>query len=199
MPFLAYLFTHATRLTFYSSQASRGEGKVMGYTATWKILEDIIIELRKKGVTIPPNVMTDLKSAKLMINISQVEGSRGEAAQKVEEYLANVEGYLITEAQKTFGSERVDEWLRRLEAASCEVCEVKEEKKEDKYISGVPRDQKWIRVEPIQSLPPERLKQLAQELNLSVNPQKDGRLVVYGQPENIKEFLKKMTAEAIKK
>jgi hypothetical protein len=169
----------------------------MGYTATWRILEDIIIELRKKGVTIPPNVMTDLKSAKLMINISQAEGSTGEVTQKVEEYLANVEGYLITEAEKTFGSERVDEWLRRLEAAICEVCEVKEE--EDKFILGVPRDQKWIRVEPIQSLRPERLKQLAQELNLTVNPQKDGRLVVYGQPENIKEFLKKMTAEAIKK
>ena len=101
----------------------------MGYTATWRILEDIIIELRKKGVTIPPNVMTDLKSAKLMINISQAEGSTGEVTQKVEEYLANVEGYLITEAQKTFGSERVDEWLRRLEAAICEVCEVKEKKK----------------------------------------------------------------------
>jgi hypothetical protein len=141
--------------------------------------------------------MTDLKSAKLMINISQAEGSTGEVTQKVEEYLANVEGYLITEAQKTFGSERVDEWLRRLEAAICEVCEVKEE--EDKFILGVPRDQKWIRVEPIQSLRPERLKQLAQELNLTVKPQKDGRLVVYGQPEDIKEFLKKMTAEAIKK
>ena len=111
----------------------------MGYTATWRILEDIIIELRKKGVTIPPNVMTDLKSAKLMINISQAEGSTGEVTQKVEEYLANVEGYLITEAEKTFGSERVDEWLRRLEAAICEVCEVKEE--EDKFILGVPRDQ----------------------------------------------------------
>ena len=169
----------------------------MGYTATWRILEDIIIELRKKGVTIPPNVMTDLKSAKLMINISQAQGSTGEVTQKVEEYLANVEGYLITEAQKTFGSERVDEWLRRLEAAICEVCEVKEQ--EDKFILGVPRGQKWIRVEPIQSLPPERLKQLAQELNLTVNPQKDGRLVVYGKPEDIKEFLKRMAAEAIKK
>ncbi|MCX6644331.1 MAG: DUF2096 family protein [Candidatus Bathyarchaeota archaeon] len=169
----------------------------MGYTATWRILEDIIIELRKKGVTIPPNIMTDLKSAKLMINISQAEGSTGEATQKVEEYLANVEGYLITEAEKTFGSERVDEWLRRLEAAICEVCEVKEE--EDKFILGVPRDQKWIRVEPIGNLTSERLQQIAKESNLSVSPQKDGRLVVYGQPEDIKEFLKKMTAEAIKK
>jgi hypothetical protein len=169
----------------------------MGYGTRWQILEDIIIELKKKGVTVPPNVMTDLKSAKLMINISQTEGSRGETSQKVEEYLANVEGYLITEGQKRFGSERVDEWLRQLEAASCDVCEVREQ--EEKFISGVPRDQKWIRVEPIPSLPPERLKKIAEELKLTVKPQKDGRLLVYGSQENIKEFLRKMTAEATKK
>ena len=40
---------------------------------------------------------------------------------------------------------------------------------------------------------------MVKENNLSVNPQKDGRLVVYGQPEVIKEFLKKMTDETKKK
>ena len=34
-------------------------------------LEDLMIELRKKGVTIPPEVINDLKSAKLMIKISE--------------------------------------------------------------------------------------------------------------------------------
>ena len=93
--------------------------------------------------------------------------------------------------------ETVDQWLRRLEEANAETCEEKIE--ENKFITGVPRDQKWVRVEPIGNLPTERIQQIAKESNLSVNPQKDGRLVVYGQPESIKEFLKKMTAEAIKK
>jgi hypothetical protein len=172
----------------------------MGYAATWKLLEDMMIELRKRGVAIPASVLTDLKSAKLMINISQAEGSRGEATQKVEEYLTNVEGYLVAEVEKTFGSERVDAWLRRLDAVSCEVCEAEPEKKaEDTFISGVPRDQKWIRVEPIQTLPEKRLAQMAKDLNLQVNPQKNGRLVIFGQPEEIKKFLKKMSAEAAKK
>jgi len=156
-----------------------------------------MIELRRKGVTIPSEVLADLKSAKLMIKISEQESSRGEASQKVEEYLGTVESYLITEGQKALSSETVDKWLRRLEEASTEMYEAHAE--ENKFITGVPRDQTWVRVEPAGNLPTERIQKLAKESNLSVNPQKDGRLVVYGQPECIKEFLKKMTAEAIKK
>jgi hypothetical protein len=170
----------------------------MGHNmASWKLLEDMMIELRKKGVDIPLNVLEDLRSAKLMINLSCMEESRGEAVMKAEEYLANVEAFLITEAQKALGSATVDQWLRRLEEANAETCEVKKEEKQ--FVVGIPRDQKWIRVEPINSLTAERLQQLAGEVNLSVNKQSDGRLIVYGKPEDIKEFVKKMTIEATKK
>ena len=169
----------------------------MGHTATWKVLEDLMIELRKKGVNLPPEVLTDLKSAKLMIKISEQEGGSGEASQKVEEYLGTVESYLITEAEKVFSPESVDQWLDRLAKATAETCE--EQIEENIFITGVPRDQKWVRVEPVGNLPTERIQRLAKESNLSVNPQKDGRLVVFGQSECIKEFLKKMTAEASKK
>lgn len=169
----------------------------MGHNmATWELLEDMMIELKRKGVNIPANVMEDLRAAKSMIKLSCMENSRGEAIQKAEEYLSNVEVYLINEAQKTFGSETADQWLRRLEEANAEVCE--ELTAENTFVTGVPRDQKWVRVEPINNLPTERIQQLAKEQNLQVKPQKDGRLVVYGQPECIKEFLKKMTAEAAK-
>jgi hypothetical protein len=170
----------------------------MSYTAKWKVLEDMLIELRKKGVTVPPQVLTELKSAKLMIKISEAEHSRGDASQKVEEYLGSVEASLITEAEKTLKPETVDKWLMQLEEANAEVAE-EEPVEENKFITGVPRDQKWVRVEPGGNLSKERIQQFAQESNLSVNPQKDGRLTVYGQIENIKEFLKKMTAETTKK
>ncbi len=169
----------------------------MSHTATWKILEDLMIELKKTGVILQPNVINDLRSAKLMIKISESAGSTGDVSQKVEEYLGNVESYLINEAQKTLGSEIVDQWLRRLENATAETSEEKTE--ENKFITNVPRDQKWVRVEPISNLTKELIQQIAKESNLSINPQKDGRLVVYGQPEAIKDFLKKMTSEANKK
>jgi tRNA U34 2-thiouridine synthase MnmA/TrmU len=84
-----------------------------------------------------------------------------------------------------------------LDEAHFEVCE--EKTQENKFVTGVPRDQKWVRVEPSGNLTSERIKQIAKENNLSVNPQKDGRLLVFGQPVGIKDFVKKMTAETTKK
>jgi hypothetical protein len=178
----------------------------MGYEAVWKVLEEIIIELRKKGVETPLNVMNDLKSAKILMNVlGASEGDRGEAALKIEQYLGSMEAYLVTEAQKTFSSARIDAWLRRIEEANCDTCQTcgvateKTGKAEAKFITGVPRDQKWIRVEPLASLPAEKLKQLAKETSLSFREEKDGHLIVHGNAENIKNFVKKMTEQTTKK
>ena len=67
---------------------------------------------------------------------------------------------------------------------------------ESTLITGIPRDQKWIRVEPMPNLSAEKLTVIAKENSLSVNQQKDGRLVVYGQQEGIKTFLKQMAEQA---
>jgi hypothetical protein len=165
----------------------------MGHNiATWKLLEEMLIELKKRGVNVPSNVMEDLRAAKSMIKLSCMQGG-GDAIQKAEEYIANVEAYLINEAQKIFDSETADQWLRRLEDANTEVCD--KVKAENTFVTGVPRDQKWVRVEPIESLPTDRILQIAKEQKLQVKSQNDGRLLVYGQNDDIKIFLKKMTAE----
>ncbi len=177
----------------------------MGYEAVWKVLEEIIIELRKKGVTTPQRIMNDLKSAKVLMKIMDAsEKDRGETAPKIEQYLGSVEAYVITEAQKTFAPSRIDAWLRRIEEASCDTCQTcvvpteTKEKTEAKFITGLPRDQKWIRVEPLASLPAEKLKQLAGETSLSFREETDGHLTVYGSAENIKNFVKKMTEQTAK-
>ena len=170
----------------------------MGHNmASWKVLEDMLIELEKKGVKIPENTLSDLRSAKSMIKLhcTQSKGA-GDVLQKAEELTANVEAYLAEEAQKVFGPEKVDAWLRRLEEANAEICE--ENPKENEFVTGIPRDQKWIRLEPINDLSTERIKQIACDLGLEIKPQKDGKMIVYGQQENIKEFIKKMTKEAAK-
>jgi len=169
----------------------------MGYLAMWKVLEEIITEFRKKQLSIPEKVMNDLKAAKTMIQIVNADSGHGENNLKIEEYLGSVEAYLVTEAQKHFAPEHIDQWLKRLEIANCEICE--ENAEETRFIAGVPRDQKWIRIEPLANLPVEKLKQLAKETNLSTSIQKDGRMLVYGQAEDLKEFVKKMTKETNKK
>jgi hypothetical protein len=173
----------------------------VGYSETWKILEEILIELRKKGHPAPENVMSDLKSAKTLIKLIDTGEDRGEIGRKVEQYLASVEAYLVTEAQVMFPAERIDEWLRRLEASSCDVCTGETKavtKEESRFIPGLPRDQKWVRVTPIATLPQEKLEQLAVESGLSFKEENDGHLIVFGNAEGIRNFVKKMTAAACK-
>jgi hypothetical protein len=161
----------------------------MGHNlASWKLLEDMMLELKKSGVEVPSKVVEDLRSAKSMIQLTKTEGSHGDALQKAEEYLANVEAYVVTEGQNVFGSEKVDGWLRRLEEANAEVCE--DDAVCDKFVTGVPRDQKWVRVEPMGDLTADKVQKLAAERGLQVKTQADGRLVVYGSAENLKVFLK---------
>lgn len=166
----------------------------MGHTmATWRLLEDMMLALKKAGVEIPTKILEDLRTAKSMIKLSCTEGSHGHAIQKAEELHANVEAYLVTEAQKVFGSDRVDEWLMQLEEANAVACE---EPEENVFVTGVPRDQKWVRVEPHNDFTAERIEQMAKEHNLQIKHQVDGKLLLHGQLGEIKDLIKKMTAAA---
>jgi len=165
----------------------------MGYLAAWKVLEEMITNFRKRGIIAPAKIMSDLRSAKTLINVLKADPSRADTSQKIEEYLLNVESYLVSEGQKLFGTEYVDEWLKRLDEKGRKIFEEKEE--ETRFIPGLPREQKWIRVKPSAELPIEKLKVLTEESSLSYNVQNDGCLLVYGKDERIKDFVKKMTTK----
>ena len=165
----------------------------MGYLAVWKVLDEMIMELRQRGLEIPPQVMSDLKSALVTIKIGEVDISAGETAPKIEEYLGNVESYLVTEAQK-YEPKYIDEWLKRIDEAgygTCDTCE--DEDPKPRFVSGVPRDQKWVRVEPKDELTFEKLMKFAEQAGLSTRPEEDGHLLVYGKQEAVREFLSHIT------
>jgi hypothetical protein len=166
--------------------------KPLGYLAIWKVLEEMITDFKKKGVTVPANVLNDLKYAKTLINILKADPTRLETSQKIEEYLNSVEAYLISEGQR-FGDKYVEEWVKRLEDASRKIFE--EEEEETRFVPGLPREQRWVRVKPSEEMPVEALKALADELNLSFEVQKDGCLLVYGADERLKDFVKKMATK----
>jgi len=165
----------------------------MGYLAAWKVLEEMITDFRKRGITVPGEIVSNLRHAKTLINVLGADPTRLDTSQKVEGHLLSIESYLVSEGQKNFGNSYVEQWLERLNEAGSKV--VEEEEKETKFISGVPREQKWICVKPSAELPIEGIKALADELNLSFNLQNDGCLLVYGEDRSIKIFVKKMTAK----
>jgi hypothetical protein len=91
-----------------------------------------------------------------------------------------------------FGAAKVDAWLRRLEEASGQVCE--EPAVSDKFVAGVPRSQRYVRIEPKGDLTKEKVDALAKAQGMQVKVQSDGKLVVYGSPDDLKAFLKQVTA-----
>jgi hypothetical protein len=167
----------------------------MGHLAAWKVLEQMIADFRKRGITIPAEIMNDLKSAKTLINILKADPCRIDTSQKIEAYLLNLESYLVSEGQKKLGAKYVEEWLRQLDEASQKPREEEVAEEETRFIPGLPRDQKWIRVKPTAELTLEKIEALAKEVNLSFNVQNDGYLLVFGEDERIKEFVKKMATK----
>jgi len=165
----------------------------MGYFAVWKMLERMVTDFKKKGAIVPAEITDDLKSARTIIKIVQADPTCVENAQNIEQYLGKIEIYLISEGERRFGRAYVDEWLTRIDQASRKTPDDEEEKV--RFISDLPREQKWIRLEPSAEMPLDKLVALADESNLSHKVQTDGHLLVHGPEKLLKDFVKKISAD----
>lgn len=162
----------------------------MNYAETWKVLEEMVADFRKRSTAVPQGIMNDLKAAKTLIKVWQANPTEGATIQKIEGYLMNVESYLVSEGQKRFGAEYVDKWLRWIkEAGQRDKIEEK-----DRFVPGLPRDERWIRVKASNELPVTELTKLADESCLSSQMHSDGYVLVRGKDEAIKRFIKQIAA-----
>lgn len=153
-------------------------------------MESLLTELRKKHVTIPPDVMTSLRSAKTMISVYQSDPSCVDSIQVIENDLMNVESNLMNMAKEEFGQKFTEEWLEKLEKARREA----ESKAElsSHFIPDVPKSEYWIRVQPSDEILRKDVEELASQTGLSTKMQKDGYMLVYGDEVKVKAFIKKM-------
>jgi hypothetical protein len=161
----------------------------MGYEQWWQTLESLIAELRGRRVAIPANVMSSLRSAKTMINVYKADTKNVDPVLAIENYLLDVESSLINMAKK-FGSAFVEAWLKKLDEARMEK-ELESDKPASQFIAGLPRSEHWIRILPSDDLLRGDVEKLADELGLSHKTQ-DGYVLVYGEEQKVKEFVKKM-------
>ena len=164
----------------------------MGYEELWKALADLYSDLRKKGELIPNEIMKDLRSAKTMIQILKADPTNIENIPRVETYLENLEFHLAPAAQKRFGTEYVDQWMKKLEEAKKRICD-EEEAAAPRFVPGIPRGERWIRVQVSKETPQRNIERLAEENKLSYRIQEDGYLLVYGSDEGIKSFIKRLS------
>ena len=163
----------------------------MGYNEVWKVLDDLIAEFRKRGETIPSDVMEDLRAAKTLIQISKADPKRTANTPSIEAYLGRVEAYLMFGAQSEFGQTFTEEWMKRIQTARESKAEDEKPPLTSKFVAGLPRGQKWVRVQVTKDTSEKEIRQLAEETGLSCRLQDDGFLLVYGENEKLKLFLKK--------
>lgn len=165
----------------------------MGYGDLWKILESLAIELRKRGETIPANVIEDLRSAKTMIQVLKADPARIENTPSIEMYLSNVESYLVFEGHQKFGPEFAEDWLQKLREARKTVRIGEEEIPEaaTKFVPSVPKGKKWLRVQITREMPQKETAKLAAECGLTTKMQPDGYMLVSGDEKQIKLFVQK--------
>jgi len=167
----------------------------MNYEEIWKTLADLITEFRKRGETIPPNVMEDLRAAKTMIQVFKADPSHVENVPSIETYLGNVESYLVFTGQKKFGSEFVEKWMQKLKEAREKKPEEGEAKAAPRFVPGLPRGKRWVRIQISRETPEKEVKRLAEESGLSCRRQRDGYVLVYGESEKLKLFVRKTAEE----
>ncbi len=167
----------------------------MGHDEVWKTLNDLIIEFRKKGETIPPEVMADLRAAKTLIYVLKADTTKKENVPTIEMYLGNVESHLIFAAQAKFGSEFVNHWMKKLRAAREKPDVEVPAETASKFVPGLPRGQRWVRVQVSAETPKEKIEELVKESGLACKMQDDGYMLVYGEGEKLKRFIKKAAAK----
>jgi hypothetical protein len=166
----------------------------MGHEEVWKTLNDLIIEFRKKGETIPPDVMEDLRAAKTLLHVLKADPSKTENIPVIETYLGNVESHLIFAAQTIFGSEFANRWMKKLQDAR-EKPEVETPAvAASKFVPGLPRGQRWVRVQVSNETPKEKIEELAKKSGLACKLQENGYMLVYGEWEKLKGFIKRTAA-----
>lgn len=166
----------------------------LGYDELWKIIADPLTDLQNRGETVPTSIIKDLRSAKTLIQILKADPSHLEIIQEIETYLKKVEVYIFYKGQERLGRQYVDNFMRRLQKAREEIHkeQIPKTTSFSRFVVGAPRGKPWMRIKISDDISRESLESLAQESELSVKIQEDSYLLVYGEKDKIKHFVRKI-------
>ena len=162
----------------------------MNYETAWQTLESLIVELRQKEITVPPGISDDLKSARTLLTIYQTEPMNGNVESELALYLEKIEPILLSLAECEVSKNYADIWQEKITNARMETAE--KVKTASRFIAGIPKGEHWLRIKTTDIISDGDVNKLTQDLNLTIKPQSDGYLLVIGNQENIKTFVKEV-------
>ena len=163
----------------------------MNFDSACRKLEELMTDLMRKGVTIPDQVIDDLKSTRTMISIYKSDPVEIDRTMETTPFLKKVEFSLILLADSEIGKEYADDWQNKVDYAY--QAENGTSTSQAIFISGVPKGESWFRIMASElSTMVQELDELLGRLHLSSEPQNDGYLLIHGRKEDIALFLKEV-------
>jgi len=170
----------------------------MNYEYVWTVLENLILELRTKGVTIPQELVNDLKSAQTFIKIYGTEPTAVEIGTEIAMYMDKLEANLVYLAESDIGEKYADECMSRISKARIKGLREKTTVK-TRFASGVPKGDHWIRIDTSDLINEEEIDTLIEKFKLSRKAQENGYLLVHGKEKNVKALIKEIGKKIGKK
>jgi hypothetical protein len=171
---------------------------MMNYEYVWKVLEQLILDLRRQGVTVPDELVDDLKSAQTYINIAKTDSTVLDIVTEIELYLEKVESNLIYLAEIDVSATYATECLKRISDARMKgLREIPPAK--SSFVAGVPREDHWVRLRIKDLISDIEFNPLINQFQLTVKPQENGYLLIHGKQEDVKAFMKAVTQKVSKK
>jgi hypothetical protein len=150
-----------------------------------------MVELRGKGIAIPQELVDDLKSAKTLASIYKTDSTALNVMNEMALYMDKVEPSLLSLAESEMGKEYADKWQNKINDTRMEVGE--KAAVPSRFISGISKSEHWIRIKTSNIIADLELSELLKKLNLSNKLQEDGYLLVYGNKENVKTFIREVS------
>jgi hypothetical protein len=166
----------------------------LNYDAVWKQLDALIVEVRKKGSAISQAIIDDLKSARTLISVHNVDPTSTDTIVQIEEYLRKVESYLLFLAEADHGDAYAADVMRRIsEARKPGVDEAAPGA--SRFIAGIPPGQHWVRLDLRDTVRREELDGFAADLGLTLTMQGAHHAVIRGDKEKVKALLRRVAAK----
>jgi len=167
------------------------------YFKVWQVLEDLALELKKRGKSVPQETIDDLKSAKTMITVYERDPTYPENVLKVESLLGRIEANLVYMAETDFGRSFADEYQRKI-VESRKVNEEMAPASSSRFIPGIPSGEHWIRFKPADTSERKDVEELVKSLELSYRLE-NGSLIIHGDEKKIKELVRMIAEKTVKK
>ena len=159
----------------------------MNYGSVCNKLDALMSELLNKGVNVPQQIAEGLNSVRSLIQIYSKSPDKLHSLIDKSTELQTLEMNLVILAEASFGKDFADAWQQKISAAYKE--EIPDQKQNSRYVSGVPKEQYWVRLKTGDITEDIGLDGMLDGMRLNARKEPDGYLLIYGQKEDVKTLL----------